>query len=650
MIEVGKIFADRYGIIKSIGRGGMADVYLGQDLFLDNIEVAIKVLRTNYQTDSIAIDRFQREARAMAELNHPNIVRISDIGEEAGQQYLAMEYVDGTDLKHYIREHAPLPVSIAIDIMGQILLAMQRAHEIGFIHRDLKPQNILLTNDGQVKVTDFGIAVAFLDTRLTQTNSVLGSVHYLSPEQARGNKASVQSDIYAMGIILYEMLTGEVPFDGDSPITVALKHSQEEVPDVRTKNPNVPVALARVVSRATARDLTVRYASVSEMYSDLAACLSRNLKKEQDAINLHHVSSSNNETELALNKEKRKETTSFKQFLEKIRKHPHSKGILVGLVIMGLISAGVIAFIASTPSTVQVPYVVGDSLSTAKEKLSKEHLNVGKVIKESSEDVPEGHVISSNPKAGVSRKFGTDIVLVISTGKKQIDLPDCSGYTEKTGKERLEKLGFKVKVVREYNLDISKGMVIRTEPAYADSTGKRAKAPAGSVIKLVVSDYLELPNVAGLTEKEARSRLQAAGFEVAQQSITSTENPSNLPLGSVIRVAGNENGQASQHALADKIDPKNNKVILVTAGTITVPDVRWTNIQQAKSRLEKLGITCYIQYIPGGTKDLVYEQSWVGTTNRNTVTLTVYAGGGQENSDTSNTSDASATSSTTGEQ
>ena len=271
MIQIGKIFAGRYRIIRQIGRGGMADVYLAKDLILDGEEVAVKVLRTNYQTDQIAVQRFQREARAMAELDHPNIVRISDIGEEDGQQYLAMEYVNGLDLKRYIKENAPLANDVAVRIMGQILLAMRMAHTRGIVHRDLKPQNVLLTTDGVAKVTDFGIAVAFAETSLTQTNSMLGSVHYLSPEQARGAKATIQSDIYAMGIILFEMLTGRIPYDGDSAVTIALQHFQKPLPSVREENANVPQALENVVLKATAKKLSERYKSVAEMYADLAS-------------------------------------------------------------------------------------------------------------------------------------------------------------------------------------------------------------------------------------------------------------------------------------------------------------------------------------------------------------------------------------------
>jgi len=284
MIQIGKIFAGRYKIIRQIGRGGMADVYLARDLILDGEEVAVKVLRTNYQTDPIAVARFQREAKAMADLDHPNIVRITDIGEEDGQQYLAMEYVAGLDLKRYIKENAPLSNEEAVRLMGQILLAMRLAHTQGIIHRDLKPQNVLLTSDGNAKVSDFGIAVAFAETSLTQTNSMLGSVHYLSPEQARGSKASIQSDIYAMGIIFYEMLTGHIPYDGDSAVTIALQHFQKPLPSIIEENKNVPQALENVVIKATAKKLSDRYKSVAEMYVDLSSCLSYERRNEKKLV------------------------------------------------------------------------------------------------------------------------------------------------------------------------------------------------------------------------------------------------------------------------------------------------------------------------------------------------------------------------------
>ncbi len=284
MIQIGKIFAGRYRIVKQIGRGGMADVYLAKDLILDGEEVAVKVLRTNYQTDPIAVARFQREARAMADLDHPHIVRITDIGEEDGQQYLAMEYVAGLDLKRYIKEHYPLSNEEAVRIMGQILLAMRLAHTRGIVHRDLETAKYPLDTRWDCQGHRLWDAVAFAETSLTQTNSMLGSVHYLSPEQARGSKATVQSDIYAMGIIFYEMLTGHIPYDGDSAVTIALQHFQKPLPSVIDENPSVPQALENVVIKATAKKLTDRYQSVAEMYVDLSSSLSYNRRNEPKLV------------------------------------------------------------------------------------------------------------------------------------------------------------------------------------------------------------------------------------------------------------------------------------------------------------------------------------------------------------------------------
>lgn len=280
MIQIGKIFADRYKIIKEVGRGGMANVYQGEDTYLDNRQVAIKVLRSNFENDNIAIARFQREAFAMAELSHPNIVSISDVGESENQQYIVMEYVDGMTLKQYINEHAPLSNDEAVNITSEILSAMECAHNHGIIHRDLKPQNVLLSQSGNVKVTDFGIAKALTETSLTQTNTMFGSVHYLSPEQARGANATLQSDIYAIGIILFELLTGQIPFDGDSAVAIALKHFQENVPSIININKNVPQALENVVIKATAKDIDNRYANVEEMMTDLATATSLDRKGE----------------------------------------------------------------------------------------------------------------------------------------------------------------------------------------------------------------------------------------------------------------------------------------------------------------------------------------------------------------------------------
>lgn len=482
MIQIGKIFAGRYRIIKQIGRGGMADVYLAKDLILDGEEVAVKVLRTNYQTDPIAVARFQREARAMADLDHPHIVRITDIGEEDGQQYLAMEYVAGLDLKRYIKEHYPLSNEEAVRIMGQILLAMRLAHAKGIIHRDLKPQNILLTPDGTAKVTDFGIAVAFAETSLTQTNSMLGSVHYLSPEQARGSKATIQSDIYAMGIIFFEMLTGHIPYDGDSAVTIALQHFQKPLPSVIAENPSVPQSLENVVIKATAKKLTDRYQTVSEMYVDLLSSLSYNRRNEPklvfedtskvDTKTLPKMSQS---TLTAIPKVQPKEEAPQSQNPAKkapgkeavakpVKKRRFKARYLVLLASFILVLASLFWIVSKTPATVEIPNVAGQTVAEAKEKLKKANFEIGEEKSEASDTVEEGRVIRTDPNAGSARKEGTKVNLIISSGQQSFKIGNYVGrkstdvIAELKGKKVPENL---IKVVEEESSETEAGLVMK---------------------------------------------------------------------------------------------------------------------------------------------------------------------------------------------
>lgn len=482
MIQIGKIFAGRYRIIKQIGRGGMADVYLAKDLILDGEEVAVKVLRTNYQTDPIAVARFQREARAMADLDHPHIVRITDIGEEDGQQYLAMEYVAGLDLKRYIKEHYPLSNEEAVRIMGQILLAMRLAHTKGIVHRDLKPQNILLTPDGTAKVTDFGIAVAFAETSLTQTNSMLGSVHYLSPEQARGSKATVQSDIYAMGIIFYEMLTGHIPYDGDSAVTIALQHFQKPLPSVIAENPSVPQALENVVIKATAKKLTDRYQSVSEMYVDLSSSLSYNRRNEPklvfddatkaDTKTLPKVSQTTltsipkvqpqTESHQAT---KASPEVSAKKYVEKpVKKRRFKARYLVLLASFVLVAASLVWILSRTPATVEIPKVAGQTVAEAKENLKKANFEIGEEKTEASDTVEVGRVIRTDPDAGSARKEGTKVNLIISSGQQSFKLGNYVGrkstdvIAELKGKKVPENL---IKIEEEESSESEPGVVLK---------------------------------------------------------------------------------------------------------------------------------------------------------------------------------------------
>ncbi len=556
MIQIGKIFAGRYRIVKQIGRGGMADVYLAKDLILDGEEVAVKVLRTNYQTDPIAVARFQREARAMADLDHPHIVRITDIGEEDGQQYLAMEYVAGLDLKRYIKEHYPLSNEEAVRIMGQILLAMRLAHTRGIVHRDLKPQNILLTPDGTAKVTDFGIAVAFAETSLTQTNSMLGSVHYLSPEQARGSKATVQSDIYAMGIIFYEMLTGHIPYDGDSAVTIALQHFQKPLPSVIDENPSVPQALENVVIKATAKKLTDRYQSVAEMYVDLSSSLSYNRRNEPklvfndttkaDTKTLPKVSQSTLTSIPKVQTQSPKPQTakSSQQASEDnyaskpVKKRKFRVRYMILLASIVLVAASLIWILSRTPATIAIPNVAGQTVAEAKETLKKANFEIGEEKSEASEKVEEGRIIRTDPEAGKTRKEGSKINLVVSSGKQSFQL---SNYIGRKSTDVIAELKQKkvpenlIKIEEEESSESEAGTVLRQSPA-AGTTYDLSKA---STITLTVAKKVTsvaMPSYIGSSLEFTKNNLvQIVGIKEANIEVVEVSTaPDGTAEGTVV--------------------------------------------------------------------------------------------------------------------
>ncbi|MFA9414580.1 MULTISPECIES: Stk1 family PASTA domain-containing Ser/Thr kinase [unclassified Streptococcus] len=540
MLATGKLFAGRYRIVKSIGRGGMADVYLGRDLILDDEEVAIKILRTNYQTDQVAVARFQREARAMAELNHPNIVGIRDIGEDEGQQFIVMEYIDGWDLKKYIQEKGPLTSEEASRIMTEVLSAMTLAHQQGIVHRDLKPQNVILTKSGRAKVTDFGIAVAFAETSLTQTNSMLGSVHYLSPEQARGSKATVQSDIYAMGIMLYEMLTGHIPFDGDSAVTIALQHFQKPLPSILAENPQVPQSLENIVIRATAKKLTDRYISTFQMSRDLATALypsrrnERRLSFEETTVTkpLPKVEPTpvppprqqtrvSQMTQTIPGRSPRVEqTSSYKPVEEKAahttkRSKPSLFSTLAKILValMFLVMTGFAYLVLSSPATIKVPELIGVPQEQAIQRLTDEGLALGQVVEVESETVEKGHVVKTDPVAGTNRKKGAKVNLYVSAGRLSFEMPDYVGETyESVASRLLSDYGITSEqiVVKNVKTTEEEAGTILSQSPKAGSTytiGKSGKI----TFEVAVSSYITMPNLIGTTQEQATALLKNLG-------------------------------------------------------------------------------------------------------------------------------------------
>ena len=480
MLSKGQKINDRYEIIKTIGEGGMANVYLANDTILDR-KVAIKVLRGDLSNDEKFIRRFQREALSVSNLSHPNIVEVYDVGEEDGQYYIVMEYIEGKTLKQLLKKRETLTLTEVIDIMLQLTDGLAHAHESYIIHRDIKPQNIMILDNGLVKITDFGIATALNATQLTQTNSVMGSVHYLPPEQANGKSATVKSDIYSLGILMYELITGSVPFKGDNAVEIALKHMKEKIPSIRKQNPTIPQTVENIVIKATAKNPRNRYDSVKEMHEDLEVCMEKeNVKK----VTFEYPENDIDDSEPITNKKEKKKIEKPKvEYVEKEEDIPEEEIIdspkkkntiillLTGIVLFLLIIAGI--FWLSTTKEVKdvlVPNIVGIKTEKAVKELEKLGFKYTIESKE-SDTVAEGLVIRTNPKAGSTRKKGDTITIIESLGGEYHYLEDYTGKDYTEIKAKLELIGVNVNIEKKdvENKEEYKGKeqnIIEQKPAY----------------------------------------------------------------------------------------------------------------------------------------------------------------------------------------
>lgn len=452
----------RYRIIRSLGEGGMANVYLAHDMVLDR-DVSVKLLRLDLRDDPSTKRRFHREAMAATQLNDPHIVGIYDVGEDHGLQYMVMQYVKGTDLKAYIRKHYPIPLPQVIDIMEQVLSAVATAHAHGIIHRDLKPQNILIDENKNVKITDFGIAVAVSQDSLTQTNTLMGSVHYLSPEQARGSIATKQSDIYSLGIILFELLTGKVPFEGETAVSIALKHFREEIPSVREQNKEIPQALENVIIKATAKEPAERYSSVNEMAADLKTVLDPQRANEP---RLKIQQDDNGETKVLDIKHLKADDYQPKKSTDSQPANPSTKpqkwkkyGIISGTL-------GIIVLIAVCSwwfliRQVIIPDVEGMTVQKAEQRLHQQNLRIGKITRVNSQAVDKNRIVSTNPDVSHKTRVSTPINLTVSTGVKQLQMADYVGEDYSSVAANLRRKGFQVHQEPVYSDDIDKGQIIK---------------------------------------------------------------------------------------------------------------------------------------------------------------------------------------------
>lgn len=454
MLSKGQKINDRYEIIKTIGEGGMANVYLANDTILDR-KVAIKVLRGDLSNDEKFIRRFKREALSVSNLSHPNIVEVYDVGEEDGNYYIVMEYIEGKTLKQLLQKRGALTLNEVIDIMTQLTDGLAHAHEAYIIHRDIKPQNIMIEDNGLVKITDFGIAMALNSTQLTQTNSVMGSVHYLPPEQANGKGSTVKSDIYSLGILMYELLTGSVPFKGDTAVEIALKHMKEKIPSIRKQNPTIPQSVENIVLKATAKNPKNRYDNVRDMYKDLQTALQRDNEKrlvyeypENDLEETKVIPQVTKEIKQVIDKPTAKEEDSEDNSVLKEKDEKNKLPIILAVVLLGtlIVLAGVYLLITSKDvKEVKVPNVVGLTTEVAIKKIKEKGLEYTTKSEESA-TVEEGKVIRTEPKAGSTRTKKSTITIVESSGKEYVVLEDYTGQNYYEIKGKLEAKGIKVEM------------------------------------------------------------------------------------------------------------------------------------------------------------------------------------------------------------
>lgn len=565
---IGKRLNDRYRILRTIGGGGMANVYLAHDMILDR-DVAVKVLRLDYVNENDLMKRFQREAQSATSLTHPNIVSMYDVGDEDNHYYLVMEYVEGLTLKEYIQHHSPVSLDDVIHIMSQLTSAISHAHHNGIIHRDIKPQNVLIDLDGNIKITDFGIAMALSATSITQTNSVMGTVHYLSPEQARGGITTKKSDVYSLGIVMFELITGRLPFEGESAVSIALKHLQSDIPSPSKWSPDLPQSVENVILKATTKDAFYRYSSADEMQEDLKTVLNENRMNEQKfviepdndttrvipVIREERSFSNSADTKVRSdNVSKREEQTNAKanpkKKNKKNKKNKKKKWPwILGAVLLILLISTVImaAFGMFGSSKVAVPDIVGESLQDAEDILEEQGLELGEVTYEPKEDVPEDEVLRTDPKATRSVEQGSAVDVFVSSGKATIELDDYTGRTIGQVKQLLDDIEF-LDVEEEYVFDSSpEGTILEQTPKEGEEV-----IPTETTLQLTISqgeETVTVGNLIGMTRDERADYENSSGLVVnVTRPVYSAEQPegnvisqdptegTELPIGGVINV------------------------------------------------------------------------------------------------------------------
>ncbi len=569
MILEGKMLGNRYEIIEKVGNGGMATVYRAEDKVLKR-NVAVKVLKDEFTTDEEFIKRFEIEAQSAARLTHPNIVSIYDVGSEDNLYYIVMELIRGKTLKEIIvEERGPLPWKWSVNVAIQIASALEMAHKNNIIHRDIKPHNIIITEDGIAKVTDFGIAKAVSNSTITAFGTTIGSVHYFSPEHARGGFTDAKSDLYSLGVVMYEMVTGRVPFDADTPVSVALKHMQEEPEEPIELNPNLPSAVNRIIMKALKKDTTLRYQSATDMLADLRQALKNPNgdfvdDKDYDATAKTQKINTDLYGNIDEGNDRQKKGKKDNKFVAFIKKHKVLSAF-IGLIILFAISlGGTLAVLNITnPAEVELPEVVGMSKEEAQKTVEDLKLVFEVASEEFNKDVPEGYIISQDPTyiADYHVKEGSTVKVVVSKGQEKTTVPKVVGMKRQEAEEALEEANLKAEIVEETSKTVEEGYVISQE------VEAESEAYAGDTIKIHVSTgtgikQVTVENVVGQSETSARTTLEGQGLKVNVTYVDATTDNGKVTKQSVTAGTTVDEGTTVTLTVNKVAETKNISVII----------------------------------------------------------------------------------------
>ena len=621
----GRLLGNRYEILENIGNGGMATVYKAKCHVL-NRYVAVKVLRDEFTTDGEFVKRFNTEAQSAASLTHPNIVSVYDVGSEGDIHYIVMELIKGKTLKEIINEDGALSWKWSVNVAIQIASALETAHKNNIIHRDIKPHNIIITEDGIAKVTDFGIAKAVSNSTITAFGTTIGSVHYFSPEHARGGYTDAKSDLYSLGVVLYEMVTGQVPFNADTPVSVALKHMQEIPKEPMELNPNVPKAVNDIIMKAMQKDTNLRYQNATEMLRDLSKALKNPngdfvVTEKQEDFPTQRISTIYDKTEEApsrRNNENKKEDGKLKTFIKNHKALSLVLGGILLFVITILITNLVIKLV--TKADVQIPDVVGMEQTEAQKTIEDAKLKYEKKSEEYNKDVPAGYIISQDPgyMPNYNVKEGSTISVVVSLGQNLVKVPKVTGLTQDDATKQLEDLGLVVNVEETYSSKVEAGYVIE------QSVKENEEIDAGESITIKVSKGTEkvtVPDLTGKTEIEAKTAIKDAGLKL--KTVVTTEDTTK------------EDGVVVKQSLEAGTEVEKNATITITINKKTVnktSDIiiyfdKINNIEEGKKmniQLEINGTLYNVPDSPNYSSDLSnieYRSGKPGTSGTGTATV-----------------------------